>query len=70
MLSKNKKEEYKALLKASQKHKDIIAKEKNLELIKKQIARGVKNLKLDKIDNEKDNEQSEKMDVVAMITEE
>ena len=56
--------------KASQKHKDIIAKEKNLELIKKQIARGVKNLKLDKIDNEKDNEQSEKMDVVAMITEE
>ena len=58
------------MLKASQKHKDIIAKEKNLELIKKQIARGVKNLKLDKIDNEKDNEQSEKMDVVAMITEE
>ena len=58
------------MLKASQKHKDIIAKEKNLELIKKQIARGVKNLKLDKIDNEKDNEQSEKMDVVAMIAEE
>lgn len=58
------------MLKASQKHKESIAKEKNLELIKKQIARGVKNLKLDKIDNEKDNEQSEKMDVVAMIAEE
>ena len=69
MLSRSKKEEYKALLKAAQKHKDGLVKERNLELIKQQIARGVKNLKLDRIENEED-EQSDKMDVVALIAEE
>jgi hypothetical protein len=69
MLSRSKKEEYKALLKAAQKHKDSLVKERNLELIKQQIARGVKNLKLDGIENEED-EQSDRMDVVALIAEE